>query len=313
MACYNALAEPKLLDYWHSHHDIPIPNCDNIDWEPSAVAVRRLPLGKKRWHFKFITGCIGVGNQLFHRRYQDHSKCPLCNADDERVSHVLHCPDASATSFSKTQIDHHLPETLEDIETEPVLAASLLTILGLWRSNDRIVPLRFHTSVRAILYQQAAIGWDNFVIGRWGPAWRFHQERYYSAQGSKRSSLRWAAAIIDKLLLVAWDLWQYRNGRLHAPDGPLARSLHLSLDAEIASEFVLGVDTLPVASRCLLLGRAQTEICKYPIHAKRMWLQSVCAARAVFATLPPPTRWTAQADFMHQWLNLTLNPSSADS
>ena len=90
-------------------------------------------------------------------------------------------------------------------------------------------------------------------------------------------------------------------------------ALHLSLDAEIASEFDLGVATLPAASCWLLLGRSQVEICKYPIHAKRMWLQSVCAARAVFATLPPPTRWTAQADFMHQWLNFTPNPSSADS
>ena len=71
--CYDAVLEPRLVSYWESHHDIPIPNCDDIDWKPGELAIRRLPLGKKRWHFKFTTGCIGVGRQLFHRWYQDHS------------------------------------------------------------------------------------------------------------------------------------------------------------------------------------------------------------------------------------------------
>mmetsp|Transcript_57986 Transcript_57986/g.64810 ORF Transcript_57986/g.64810 Transcript_57986/m.64810 type:complete len:192 (+) Transcript_57986:542-1117(+) len=140
--CYDdAVVEPQLLTYWQSHHDIPIPNCDHIDWEPCELAVWRLPPGKKRWHFKFTTGCIGVDSQLFHWRYQDHSWCPLCNTNNEKVSHVLHYPGIEASAFASSQITHRLAKELDNIDTEPVLTAAILSILDLWRANAKIVPI----------------------------------------------------------------------------------------------------------------------------------------------------------------------------
>ena len=88
--CYETLFQPRIHRYWENHHDTPIPSCENVDWAPSSKAIKRLPMGQRRWRWKFSTGCIGVGNQLFHRNHQTHSKCPLCETPNEKVSHVLH-------------------------------------------------------------------------------------------------------------------------------------------------------------------------------------------------------------------------------
>jgi hypothetical protein len=39
------------------------------------------------------------------------------------------------------------------------------------------------------------------------------------------------------LLLTVWDQWQFRNKVAHSDEGPLAISLHRSLNARILEEF----------------------------------------------------------------------------
>ena len=145
--CYENLFGPMIHRYWHNHHDIPIPSCKMIDWFPSYLATRRLPLGLQRWRWKFSTGCIGVGNQLFHRRYQSHSVCPLCGATNEKVSHVLRCPDPQATSFAVDRIKQVIRPVLQEHETDPVLSSALLDILSGWRHGHQLVLFKYDTSV----------------------------------------------------------------------------------------------------------------------------------------------------------------------
>ena len=90
---------------------------------------------------------IGVGNQLLHWKYQDHSNCPMCGADNKKVSHVLTCPDVQATSFALERIDHHLTENLDTTNTSPVLKTALMAILQNWRKGIPIRPLDFHPAV----------------------------------------------------------------------------------------------------------------------------------------------------------------------
>ena len=137
---------------------------DAVDWAPSSKAIKRLPLGQKRWQWKFSTGCIGVGNQLFHRNHQPHSKCPLCQAPNEKVSHVLHCPDRNATAHATEKIQHHLSETLEDLETEPVLSSAILDIVLSWRRGEAILPNNYALSIRPVILEQCLMGWDNLVV-----------------------------------------------------------------------------------------------------------------------------------------------------
>ena len=108
---YQELYGPQTLKYWNNHHDIPIPtNCD-IDWRASQTAANKLTLGLRRWKAKFSSGWIGVGSKLKYYKWQDHSKCPLCNAPSEKLSHVLLCKDPQA-------VQDNLKPKLADIGTE---------------------------------------------------------------------------------------------------------------------------------------------------------------------------------------------------
>jgi len=263
-------------------------------------------MGLKRWRLKFSTGCIGVGSQLLHRKYQSHSKCPLCNTPGEKVSHVLHCPDCAATTFATARIKHHLTDELQALDTEPVLSAAILDILLSWRKGQAIIPIHFDSSIRAIITAQSHLGWDNFVLGRWCPAWRKFQAQHYTDIGSRRTSLHWATAIIHKLLLTAWDLWQYHNNRLHASAGPRELALHSSLDADIDTEYALGSAGL-AADSCYLIDSVLLEdLHSDSLDGKHQWLLSVRAARKAFAdqlgnTPPPPS---AQAIRFRAWFGL---------
>ena len=251
-----------------------------------------------------------MGNQLLHRKHQSHSNCPLCKANNEKVSHVLHCPDTAATAYATARIRHHLPPSLEELKTEPILSSAILEIVLAWRKGEPIIPLHFDLSIRSVILEQAAIGWDNFVLGRWGPSWRAHQAAHYLFHESRKSSLRWATALIHKLLLVSWDLWQYRNNRLHASAGPRALALHSSLNADIDSEFALGATSLPPASRHLFASRSLGDLHRDSLDGKRQWLLSVRAARTALAEQlsTPSAAPNVQATMFRAWLGLPATP-----
>ena len=157
------------------------------------------------------------------------------------------------------------------------------------------------------------MGWDNFVLGRWCPSWRYHQASHYMDIGSRKSSLRWATALIHKLLLTSWDLWQYRNNRLHAHAGPRELAQHSSFNSDIDSEFALGSATLAAVSRYLIDSRSLVDLHNDSLDGKRQWLQSVRAARKAFADQlgTPSTPPTAQVTMFRAWLGLSANAPSA--
>jgi hypothetical protein len=70
------------------HHNIKINPLATVDWEPSRLAMAKLPQGYKRLLVKQLSGHIGVGHILKKRRWQDHSCCPLCNTENEKKYHT---------------------------------------------------------------------------------------------------------------------------------------------------------------------------------------------------------------------------------
>lgn len=79
-----------------------------------------------------------------------------------------------------------------------------------------------HVALVALLYHALATStpvsdlgppliWEKFVLQKWSSFWRFHQPVYCVCIRCRTSSLRWVIALIYKLLLIAWDLWQYKT------------------------------------------------------------------------------------------------------
>jgi hypothetical protein len=77
----------SLFDYHtaqENHHNIKIDPYATVGWEPSRRAMAKVPQGYKQWLVKQLSGHIGAGHMLKKRRWQDHSRCPLCNTKNEK-------------------------------------------------------------------------------------------------------------------------------------------------------------------------------------------------------------------------------------
>ena len=79
---------------------------------------------------EILLGSIGVGNALEHRRYQDHSECPLCKKTNEKVSHALVCPDDGAVTNALQKITDPVKTLLDEKNTYPLLRYAILDILA---------------------------------------------------------------------------------------------------------------------------------------------------------------------------------------
>ena len=101
-------------------------------------------------------------------------------------------------------------------------------------------------------WEQAKIGWNNFVLGRWSKKWQLIQQAPYKRCSLSNTSRQWAVAIIAKLHDIAWDRWNFCNGIAHGGDGPTQRLHHCRLNCITTSEFGEGPDGLTPDLRWLL-------------------------------------------------------------
>jgi hypothetical protein len=290
---YATLFAPRTLDYWKDHHDIKVNPSNTIDWEASQLAVQKLPQGSKRWLVKQLSGHIGVGHMLKKRKWQEHSKCPLCGTDNEKTSHVLRCQDKKSKMNFKEKLDEILIPTMESTNTAPSLQKALLQILLKWRDGKRITPNDYPEifGIReAIRDQNRGLGWNNFVLGRWSPKWQLTQQQFYTRTKSKRTSKRWASAIIHKLLLTIWDQWDFRNKVAHSDDGPMAIALHSKLNARILEELRDDNTNLLQQDKYLFQRHNYLELQASSKEDKQTWLKLVDLARKAvhFAAAPIP-------------------------
>ena len=134
--------------------------------------------------------------------------------------------------------------------------------------------------------------------------WRTLQHSHYVSIGSKRTSLRWATTVIHQLLLTAWDLWQFRNNRLHGETGPLALAQHTVLDAQIAEDLTIGGAGM-LRDTTHLLSIPVATLKSYTLVHKRLWLESVRLGRKQFAQAhTPPPAFAQERAFMLAWRQL---------
>ena len=113
--------EQTLQDYWHSHHNLPIDNCDDVDWEVSRLATKRLSIGKQRWIVEFWSGHHGVGHMMKHHGKQESSRCPACGASNEKTSHLLQYSNPEARKLIQIKYKDELELVLTKHKTDPCL------------------------------------------------------------------------------------------------------------------------------------------------------------------------------------------------
>ena len=131
-----------------------------------------------------------------------------------------------------------------------------------------------------------------------------HQSTYYQSINSLRSSRRWATAIIRKLHLIAWDMWDHRNAILHSAQNANHNITHQRLNLLIWNEHQQGLEGLESQDRHWIRAYPLHLLYTQSIETKQLWLDSICWARMQY----DPSEQQAQRSLeqqrrtMQQWL-----------
>ena len=158
---------------------------------------------------------------------------------------------------------------LHDNNTHPDITHTIISRLRSWRNSSE--PETFtgiSLTVQSLVTKQDAIGWEAAFRGCWSKGWAKAQERYFLSTNSKRTGERWLAALINKLWLVAWDMWEHRNGILHDREqGQLAQSYR----RQIQQEYSKGFRGLPPDLR-RVTRIPMAQVLQKPLRQQEIWL-----------------------------------------
>jgi hypothetical protein len=170
---------------------------------------------------------------------------------------------------------------MEEAQTDPEIRTAIETRLSQWSDKLPLLPIQTNSvGLQDAIQSQDAIGWwDNFFEGCIAKDWEQAQDAYYKWCRSRKSARRWTTALIQKLWNVAWDLWEHRNGIVHAAEN--AEIIHgmAEIDIEICAQFQQGPHGLQQRDHGLFTGPVNGILAASIVYRQR-WLQKVQTARA---------------------------------
>jgi hypothetical protein len=215
--------------HWPIHSLRSGPVCqvfDSILWSAFHFAYKKHSRKRRAFTNKLHLDKLPFGGRL-HRwqPHQDH-RCPSCLSDNEDWSHFLRCP-----CNSRKQWTHGLHKDLEDRiypDLDPHLQDLLKDII--YRlTSPRQLPTPSDTSYlhlakgyQDLIKEQQAIGWDNFLRGKWSNKWFTIQELFASRQPSpvrREVLMKKLHGIFGSAISIIWThthkLWLQRNQARH--------------------------------------------------------------------------------------------------
>jgi hypothetical protein len=198
------------------------------------------------------------------------------------------CPAAEAKLIPAAEAKLIPNEGISDIArwmeevhpTDPGIRTAIETHLFKWSDNLPMLPIQTDSvGLQNAIQHQDAIGWNNFFEGCITKDWEQAQDDYYKWCRSRKSARRWTTTLIQKLWNVPWDLWEHRNGIVHAAENAEILNGMAEIDNEIRSKFQQGSHGLQQRNHGLFTGPVN-GILAASIVFRQGWLQRVQTARA---------------------------------
>ena len=136
------------------------------------------------------------------------------------------------------------------------------------------------------------------VLGLVSPKWGETQHRYFEFLEKRNAGRTWLEALIKKMWLVSWDMWDDRNDVLHGKEDTFEQiQQHTLLNNRIQEQFEKGTDDLPPHAVTLVTQHSQ-DVQRKTKSQKIAWLNTVEKSRKKThsATIDQ------QRKFMERWL-----------
>ena len=199
-----------------------------INWDAHGKALHR-HLNRRTHLVKFVHGLLPT-NAKIHRSDPGKRMCASCRQSPETWQHILRCPSEPRVTWRRAML-RNLARKCDELGTMPRLKQLFLQAIGDWTlhtsSDDNeftVHMLDAPLSIRRLLHQQNAIGWDHILLGRFSSEWGSLQDEYYARQArvtetKRQTGQRWQIAIIGAIWQQWFLLWELRNSKdLHGAD-----------------------------------------------------------------------------------------------
>jgi len=187
--------------------------------------------------------------------------------------HILRCSADSARAQWKISMQT-LNRWMKDNGTATEIRTAIMTHLEQWTQNDN----NPSNSMADFYTEQEQIGWDRMMDGWLMQRWRDHQDKIWKHAKSRKSSLRWTSALIQKLWDVSRDMWDHRNKVLFAGMEIQQQITHSLVDDRIKKLYAGRAQQLP-RDALKFLRQPLEMVLRYPLASKQIWLDAVQTAQ----------------------------------
>lgn len=299
------IEQQRLRQHWKKKNKFSPYAERSLDWTVIHKSHKGTSPAFHQWLSKWITGFCGVGVMMKLWKFQNHDRCPRCNAGREDTTHVLQCPQPEAVNLWQEEMEK-LDTWLTDNKAHPDLQESIILNLQAWHDGTPFPSTKFtNDHLDRAIRKQDSIGWRNFIDGFIPEDWRLCQTMVMAH--TQKSPHLWMAKLQRKIWQIAWTMWEHRNKHLH---GENSNNIHqydlMELDTLIIAELAKGMDNLPRRYR-RLFQQTPEERQETTIIQKRQWLSSVWAAREHHSPSIVMDRTVESGIFYTRWKNRLEN------
>jgi hypothetical protein len=263
-----------------------------VHWDAHERAFRRLHRYAQHSTAKLVHGLVNTNRQN-HLYYGHSSLCPICNSEEETLSHVFSCAAPAAASHRLKSLED-LRKTLISISTpEPVVAAiqhgfqqwcqetsrqhARALTAGSLRGPDAVLTSAFHEQFRDI-------GWYQLCLGRVSTKWASAVSQYHP-NPLQDGGLQWTSIFIAALWSFSTSMWKHRNEVVHGATVEEQTQWQLTqLRSQITSYYAKYAENPALVlprHRCLFTSRTEEERHQSSYDSMSAWLRSVDEALLV--------------------------------
>ncbi len=231
--CKDWCQRPRIQTYWIEKGRFQPEDLNRIDYAMAGAALRSERPHTRRWVAKFSSGYCGVNKWMNRWKQRESAACPRCAELIEDVQHVWLCQGMESPQKWEEGLKS-LALEMRRLKTDPNLATMIIDRLRTWQTSEVLTD---HSTLPAryteVLQLQDGQGWINFWMGLPSTGWQELQDVHYKRIASSKRGSSWLIAVIRKQWLIAWDIWDYRNGIVHNSDaGTDAQRVAAAIRAE---------------------------------------------------------------------------------
>lgn len=276
---------PQLLEWWEERERLTKEGFSHVDWDVTERAMKALPAGIQRWCTKHISGMCAVGKMRVRRKLVKQNRCPSCGKPEDH-HHVPRCTSPGAC-LHWDKCAGEFTEWMHSFGTAPEIVESLANFLRLIREPEHVWSARWQPGqvldpgeLRKAWESQLVIGPQGFLEGLLSTHWAPLQQAYFQQKGSRRSGRKWATSVAQKLIMIGFNMWEYRNSVFHSDQSVENKELSKQLDATIEAQVQKGPEGLSKPARhqlSLPLGRLLAK----PLNQRVQWVKWIEAERSL--------------------------------